>query len=196
MTVSTISMSPSRQTRPSRALLSLSSVIRDALPVVRAAIANAAVLRIAMDEQAPLVEADPTAMQRVLLELVLNASKAIRQPHGVIEIGVVGMTGSNGHSHPFVRLTVADNGIGMDGASVGNLRQQLVEPAPSHGVGLGLRIVHRAVYAHGGRLLIESQPGNGTTIRVDLPAVSQPAGARGPDARKGDDRIRVRRRLT
>jgi two-component system NtrC family sensor kinase len=187
MTVSTISMSPSKETSPSRAprLLSLSSLIRDTLPVVRAAIAHTAVLRIAMDEQAPLVEADPTAMQRVLLELVLNASQAIRQPHGVIEIGVVGMTGSNGHSHPFVRLTVADNGIGMDGASVGNLRQQLVEAAPSHGVGLGLRIVHRAICAHGGRLLIDSQPGSGTTIRVDLPAVSPRSGARGPDAPHG-----------
>jgi signal transduction histidine kinase len=198
MTVSMINMSPSRQTGPSLAprLLSLCTVIRDTLPVVRAAIPSTVVLRTAMDEQAPPVEVDPAAMQRVLLELVLNASQAIRQPHGVIEIGVVGMTGSNGHSHPFVRLTVADNGIGMDGASVGNLRQQLVEADPSHGVGLGLRIVHRAVSAHGGRLLIDSQPGSGTTVRVDLPAVAQRSGILGSGTFEGEERIRARRRPT
>src|SRR5258708_6562783 len=97
-----------------RRLLSLSSVVRDALPMMRAAVANTAVLRIAMDEHAPLVEANPVAMHRVLMKLVQNAFQAIRQPDGVIEIGVAGMTSSDCPSHPFVRLTVADNGIGMD----------------------------------------------------------------------------------
>jgi two-component system, cell cycle sensor histidine kinase and response regulator CckA len=156
-----------------RRLLSLSSVVRDALPVMRATIANTAVLRIAIDAHAPLVEVNPIAMQRVLLKLVQNASQAIRQPHGVIEIGVAGMIVSDNSSRPFVRLTVADNGVGMDGATVGNLRQQLLEPADSHSAGLGLRIVHRAVRAHGGRLHIDSQPGHGTTVRIDLPAAPQ-----------------------
>jgi signal transduction histidine kinase len=163
----------------SRRLLSLGSVVRDALPVMRAAIANTAVLRIAMDAHAPLVEVNSTSMQRVLLKLVQNASQAIRQPHGVIEIGVAGMTSSDDPSRQFVRLTVADNGAGMDDATVGHLRQQLLEPAGSYGAGLGLRIVHRAVHAHGGRLQIDSQPGHGTTVRIDLPAASQRSAVRG-----------------
>jgi signal transduction histidine kinase len=156
-----------------RRLLSLSSVVRDALPVMRAAVANTAALRIAMDAHAPLVEVNPAAMHRVLLKLVLNASQAIRQPDGVIEIGVAGMTSSDYPSRPFVRLTVADNGIGMDSATVGNLRQQLLEPADSYGAGLGLRIVHRAIRAHGGLLQIDSHPGHGTTVQIDLPAAPQ-----------------------
>ena len=51
-------MSPSLAPR----LLSLCGVIRDTLPLVRAAIASTVVLRIAMDEQAPPVEADPAAI--------------------------------------------------------------------------------------------------------------------------------------
>jgi two-component system cell cycle sensor histidine kinase/response regulator CckA len=157
-------------------LLSLGSVVRDAQPLMRAAIANRALLRIAVDAQAPLVQANPVAMQRVLLNLVLNASRAIRQPHGVIEIGVAGMIAADGCGPQFVRLTVADNGIGMDNATVGELTQHLAEPpAASHSAGLGLRIVHQTVSAHGGRLQLDSQPGNGTTVRIDLPAVSQPA---------------------
>jgi signal transduction histidine kinase len=162
--------------------LSLSSVVRTALPLMRAAISDTAVLRIATDEHAPLVQIDPTAMQHVLLKLVRNASQAIRQPHGVIEIGVAGMIGSDQRNRPFVRLTVADNGIGMDGATVGLLRQQLAEPASAHGAGPGLRSVHRAVYAHGGRLQIDSQPGGGTMVRIDLPAYS-----RHSEVRDGED---------
>jgi len=154
-----------------RRTLSLGKVVRDALPLMRAAIPHTALLRIAVDTHAPSVQADPIAMQRVLLNLVLNAARAIRQPHGAIEIGVAGMMAANGHGGPFVRLTVADNGIGMDGATVGDLRQHLTDAADmTHGAGLGLRVVHQAVCAHGGILQLDSQPGTGTTVRIDLPA--------------------------
>jgi signal transduction histidine kinase len=159
-----------------RRLLSLSSVVNDALPVMRVAVANTAVLRIAMDPHAPLVEINAIAMHRVLMKLVLNASQAIRQPHGIIEIGVAGMISPDYPNRPFARLTVADNGIGMDSATVGNLRRQLLEPADSYGAGLGLRIVHRAIRAHGGQLQIDSHPGHGTTVRIDLPAAPQGSG--------------------
>jgi signal transduction histidine kinase len=163
-----------------RRLLSLGNVVRDALPLMRAAIAKAALLRIAVDSHAPLVEADPIAMQRVLLNLVLNASRAVRRPHGVIEIGVTGMIAADGCGPQFVRLTVADNGIGMDGAAVGELRLQVAEPpAAAQGSGLGLRIVHEIVRSHGGRLQLDSQSGIGTTVRIDLPAVSQMTAVRG-----------------
>jgi signal transduction histidine kinase len=41
----------------------------------------------------------------------------------------------------------------------------------THDAGLGLRMVHQTVCAHGGRLQLDSQPGGGTTVRIDLPAV-------------------------
>jgi signal transduction histidine kinase len=48
-----------------------------------------------------------------------------------------------------------------------------------HGDGVGLRIVHQAVRAHGGRLQLDSQPDHGTTIRIDLPALLPPQAACG-----------------
>jgi two-component system cell cycle sensor histidine kinase/response regulator CckA len=152
-------------------VMSIGHMVRDALPLMRAAIANTTLLRIAVDAQAPPVHASPVAMQRVLLNLVQNASRAIRQPHGVIEIGVAGMAAADRGDPRFVRLTVADNGIGMDAATLGELQQQIAEPtAATRCAGLGLRIVHQAVWAHHGRLQLESEPGNGTTVRIDLPA--------------------------
>jgi signal transduction histidine kinase len=160
--------------------LSLGKLVREALPLMRAAVANSALLRLAVDTHAPPVQADPIAVQRVLLNLVLNASRAIRQPHGVIEIGVTGMKAADGSSPQFVRLTVADNGIGMDGATVGEWRRQFSEPSDApQGAGLGLRIVHQTVCNRGGRLQIESEPGSGTTIRIDLPAIAEQPAVRG-----------------
>ena len=160
-----------------RRSMSLGNVVREALPLMRAAVANSAMLRIAVDTNAPQVLADPVAIQRTLLNLVLNASRAIRRPHGVIEIGVAGMKSADSHGPHFVRLTVADNGIGMDIASVGDLKQRFTEPPGlSEGAGLGLRTVHQTVYAHGGRIQLDSEPGVGTTVRIDLPALKQPSG--------------------
>jgi two-component system, cell cycle sensor histidine kinase and response regulator CckA len=157
-----------------RRSLSLGKVVRDAMPLLRAVIANTALLRVAIDTHAPQVLADPIAMQRVLLNLVLNASRAIRRPHGAVEIGIAGMKAADGRGAQFVRLTVADNGVGMDGSAVGELRQQLTETADlPYGAGLGLRLVHQTVCAHGGRLQLDSQPGSGTTVRIDLPAAIQ-----------------------
>jgi two-component system, cell cycle sensor histidine kinase and response regulator CckA len=160
-----------------RRSISLGKVVREALPLMRAAVANTAMLRIAVDTIAPQVLADPVAIQRVLLNLVLNASRAIRRPHGVIEIGVAGMKSADDRGPRFVRLTVADNGIGMDIATVGDLRQRFMEPPSlSEGAGLGLRTVHQTVCAHGGRLQLDSEPGGGTTVRIDLPALRQLTG--------------------
>ena len=157
-----------------RRSLSLGKVVREALPLMRAAVANTAMLRIAVDTNAPQVLADPVAIQRILLNLVLNASRTIRRPHGVIEIGVAGMMPADGRGPPFARLTVADNGIGMDIATVGDLKQRFIEPPSlSEGPELGLRSVHQTVCAQGGRLQLDSEPDMGTTVRIDLPAVSQ-----------------------
>jgi signal transduction histidine kinase len=187
------SSTPDEPAERDHPLLSLGAVVRDALPLIRAAIADKALLRIAVDAQAPLVRGSRIALQRVLLNLVLNASRAIRRPHGVVEIGVTGMMSSDGYEVQFVRLTVADNGIGMDSETVGDLRQHLTEPpTASRCAGLGLRIVYREVCAHGGRLQFDSQPGDGTTVRVDLPAALQSA-TRGGSVCEGADRHPPRR---
>jgi signal transduction histidine kinase len=158
--------------QPQYQLLSLGSVVRDALPRLRAAIENTTLLRIAVDVHAPMVQGNPQVIQRVLLNLVVNASRALRQPHGVIEIGVSSVNSSDGRGPLFVRLTVADNGRGMDGATYSDLRQDLAEAAAdSQGSERGLHMVQREIRAHGGRLQIDTLPGDGTTIRIDLPAV-------------------------
>ena len=171
----------SHQVPPARRLVSLGEVVHRAVPRLLTAIAatgSTAQLRVAVDSQLPAVLADPDALERVLVHLVLNAARAVRSPHGAIEIGVAEVAAPRfgeaaRHSTDdaqLVRLTVTDNGVGMDTATLADLLQWLATPhmAPAS-AGLGLRVVNNIVRSHGGRLHIESDPVNATTVRVDLP---------------------------
>lgn len=172
----------SHESGSERRLLSIGSLAREALPLMRAVVGSACTLRLAIDAEAPLVETDPIAVQRALLNLVCNASRAIRRPDGVIEIGVAGMEGADGCPR-FVRITVADNGGGMDDAALDNWRRRLADsPVASDEAGLGLGIVHRMVRSHGGRLRLDSQLGAGTTVRIDLPAMPRECEVHGTES--------------
>lgn len=122
------------------------------------------VLRTDLDEIPP-VEATPGGLYDILINLILNAVDAM-PGGGEIEIvtEVIGDT---------VRLTVSDDGIGMDTAT----RERAFEPffttKAKVGTGLGLSTVYGSVVRWGGTIDIESEVGVGTRFVVEVPA-SQP----------------------
>jgi len=167
--------------------LSLGSVVSRALPLLRATLPVPVELRAALDRDTPLIRGNAVGLQRVLLNLVMNAARALPDRHGVIEIGVVGLSAAS-RSRPaqlqpaapmsgaldVVRLTVADNGIGMDAVRLNNLLTSLFATGPrAPGVGLGLGIVNSVVRLHLARLSIASEPGIGTTVRIDFPVIPE-----------------------
>lgn len=102
----------------------------------------------------------------IVSNLAHNAIEA--QPEGgTLRIEVAGST-------CFVRLTVADEGPGMDEAT----RRRIFEPyftTKPHGTGLGLALVRRSVDALGGSLVIASRRGGGTAFHVELPRAAADA---------------------
>jgi two-component system, NtrC family, sensor histidine kinase PilS len=105
--------------------------------------------------------ADPDQVSQIFWNLARNALRAM--PDG----GTFRLVGRlDGDAY---RLQVIDTGRGMSAAQ----RANLFHPFQSFfdgGTGIGMAIVYRIVEDHGGRLRVESAPGGGTTITVELPA--------------------------
>ena len=120
------------------------------------------------------VRASADELQHILTNLVLNARDAVRSK-GVP--GVITVTTANvkeavvgGSPREFVRVVVSDTGVGMDEVT----RQRAIDPFFSTkgvggGTGLGLSMVHGAVYALGGTVMIASTLGQGTSVTLMLP---------------------------
>ena len=119
----------------------------------------------------PLVSADPTLLEQVLVNLVVNARDAMPEG-GRLEIRV-----ETGASHPVTapfgvaRLTVTDSGAGMDEAT----RMRVFEPfftTKTQGTGLGLASSYGIIQQHRGDIRVESEPRRGTRFIVTLPCLA------------------------
>jgi two-component system cell cycle sensor histidine kinase PleC len=115
---------------------------------------------------APILNADRRAIKQVLLNILSNAVK-FTQPGGNVVI-----SGWKARGRAYV--AVRDTGIGIsreDMARLGNpFEQAKVDPLHAKGgTGLGLALVKALVEKHGGKLVMESRLGAGTTVIVDFP---------------------------
>ncbi|MCX6935695.1 MAG: ATP-binding protein, partial [Verrucomicrobia bacterium] len=111
------------------------------------------------------IRGDRSQLEQAVLNLVLNALEAMSQG-GDLKLGVVARADE-------VVLIVQDTGRGMEK----EVSARLFEPFLSRrlgGTGLGLALVRRTVEAHGGRLRVNSKPGQGTKVEIRLPAWVDP----------------------
>jgi two-component system cell cycle sensor histidine kinase PleC len=136
----------------------------------------------------PLVNVDPRLFRQVALNLVSNAVKFT--PSGGRVTIAMNITQANG-----VLLTVKDTGIGIAAKDIDRVLRpfEQVESALSRrhgGTGLGLPYSKKVVEIHGGRLVLSSQVGTGTTVRVELPTSRVcPPGTTAPAKPSEDMRI-------
>jgi len=128
------------------------------------------------DVERPLrrVDADPTQIEQVLVNLAVNARDAMPSG-GELRIELANVAeGPDGA--PGIRLTVRDTGTGMSRDVVEHAFEPFYSTKPKgEGTGLGLATVYGIVTQTGGTIEIESAPGAGTTIEVLLPATDAPA---------------------
>ena len=137
-------------------------------------------LRFQMDPKLGLVKMDPTQVQQILLNLVLNARDAM--PNGgqitvetsncrVQVLNETDAVSSSSASLPCALFVVADNGSGMDDATRAHLFEAFFTTKAGKGTGLGLATVHDIVTSNGGLIDVESVPARGTRVSVLLPLV-------------------------
>ena len=117
--------------------------------------------RVELDERGCRGMLDETALRGALMNLVLNAVQAM--PGG----GTLSVrTSADGAA---LRLEVADTGCGMTEEQASHVFEPFYT-TKSQGLGLGMPYAQKVIEQHRGTVSIESRPGAGTTIRVELPA--------------------------
>ena len=151
---------------PHRTRVRLLDVVNSAIRWLPASVPSSVAIRVEAGEP-PDVMASEGLLEQVVVNLVTNAALAIpegRSGEIAIRLGV--------GNHGMARIDVIDNGTGM----VPELMERIFDPffttrEVGKGTGLGLPICHSIVVAHGGTLTATSVPGEGSTFRVELPAL-------------------------
>ncbi len=173
----------------------------ETLNLLRAALPASIALEAKLPSRPLRVLADPTELHQILVNLCTNAAHAMRQGGGSLSVGLRGLTLPQPGlgrlegvpSGQYLELTVSDSGHGMEPPTV----ERIFEPyfttkAPGEGTGLGLAMVHGIVESLGGRILVDSRPGAGSTFRVYLPSLDQdgpPDMARAEEPPRGQGNI-------
>jgi PAS domain S-box-containing protein len=114
----------------------------------------------------PSVHADAQQLEQVLVNLGLNALDAM--PAGG-RLTMAAEMVEDEDSNPALAITVADTGFGIDENDLQRIFEPFFTAKKKSGLGLGLAISQRIITNHGGHIMVESQPGQGTIFRIFLP---------------------------
>jgi PAS domain S-box-containing protein len=170
--------------------LPLAPIVTEALGQLRPVLPATVELHQELDPGAPEIHADAARIQQVIANLCLNAVEAMRNRTGRIHVTLdhLELDGTAPRPHvalrasSYVRLTIRDEGQGMDTATL----KRVFEPffttkEPGKGTGLSLAVAHGIIKQHGGAITAESEPDRGTTFTVYLPPARTDGGS-GPTA--------------
>lgn len=169
----------SRDRMTKQKLLDLNTVLLDLRTMLKSVVGENVELEIRTESKPSLVHSERDQVEQAILNLVLNARDAMRDG-GKITVSVERFTANEEFARlnpplrpgPYVCLTVADTGCGMDAET----RAHIFEPffttkELGKGTGLGLATVYGTVRQSGGGVVVESEPGKGSSFFIYLPRV-------------------------
>jgi PAS domain S-box-containing protein len=160
--------------------IDVSILVREMAGLLRASISKNVHLSLDLPPGLPYIEGDPTQLQQVVMNLIINAAEAIpegtpgtvtaatawRKPTASEQTSAI--IPLDGVNQLYVTLTVTDTGAGI----APEIRSRIFDPfytTKFMGRGLGLSAVLGIIKAHRGSICLETEPGNGTTFTVLLP---------------------------
>lgn len=155
-------------------VVDVASTVEGLVPMLQTTVGESHPIEFRQETAPGQVLIDRTQLERVVMNLVLNARDALPSG-GPISIAVTEnrVTDGSGEAGVYVGVEVTDRGIGMSPETRTHLFEPFFTTKPRNkGTGLGLSIVHRIVDRAGGFLHVASELGKGTSVRVYLPRVA------------------------
>jgi two-component system cell cycle sensor histidine kinase/response regulator CckA len=170
-------------------ILDLNALVTDMGKMLRRLIGMHIELTTNLATELGQVKAEQSQIEQVIVNLVVNARDAM--PDGgklLIATSNLDVNENLASSFPFLQpgpyvlLTVTDTGIGMDD----NTRRHIFEPffttkGPGKGTGLGLATVYGVAKQSSGGVIVDSEPGKGSTFKIFLPQTQESAAAPAPE---------------
>ena len=143
--------------------VSISSLVKDSLTLIERQAAEKQInLQTRIDSPDGFVMIDPDRINQVLLNLYLNGLEALDTGGHLTVTAVVSMDERR------VTITVSDDGSGISREDMSKIFDPYFTTKPT-GTGLGLAIAHNIIRAHGGKVMVESNLGQGASFKIILP---------------------------
>jgi len=159
-------------------ILDLNDRLRDISKLLRPLMGDDVEILVAPRAQLAVVEADPSQLDQIVVNLAVNARDAM--PHGgrfILETDTVEFDQHFADQHQplsagkYVMLAVSDTGSGMDRTTLSRIFEPFfTTKEQGKGTGLGLATVYGIAKQSGGHIWVYSEPGRGTTFKVYLPS--------------------------
>ena len=168
----------SRQASPQLKPVKISPIISESLKLIRSSIPSTIEIRQNISNELDTVNANPTQINQILLNLCANAAHAMEEKGGIIEVNLENATLHEESAMPspeldpgvYVKLAVRDTGHGIAPESLDRIFDPyFTTKEVGKGTGLGLAVAHAIVKNHGGVITVASKIDEGTTFQVFLP---------------------------
>ncbi|MFN2268645.1 MAG: PAS domain S-box protein, partial [Desulfonatronovibrio sp.] len=171
----------SRKAESSRKIMNLNKEVEDAVKILKRTLPRMIEIDENLDENLWSINADPVQMEQVLLNIGFNASDAM--PDGgrmIIETENIFLKPEDSKRYfgispgPYIHMNVSDPGLGMDRETVKHIFEPFYTTKEiGKGTGLGLASVYGIIKEHNGQIFCYSEPGQGTSFKVYLPALDK-----------------------
>jgi len=174
----------SRKAEHIRGLISVASILKETVQLLRASIPSTIEIKVKTTASSDNVFASPVEIQQILMNLVTNASLAMQDKGGTVEISLndIDFRSDPPVAYPdmepgeYIQLAVKDTGVGI----APEVMKRIFEPffttrEVGKGTGMGLAVVYGIVKDLDGYIAAESEPGAGSIFRVILPKAASRA---------------------
>ena len=164
--------------------IDVNQLVKDMSPLLQTPLSKQTTISYQFADSIPAIQADPSQIRQVLVNLVTNAAEAVGDQPGVVTISSGALHATRDYlagtyldenlpEGEYVYIEIRDSGCGMDGETKGRIFDPFFTTKFT-GRGLGLAAVLGIVRGHKGAIRVESEPGRGSSFRVLFPASDQP----------------------